>query len=718
VFGAIEAAGGAVLARSTAAQRESISRQAHEFTDALCWRLFGVLGRAMAIGSCTSSVFMEPEMVSPPKGVTLDEVDLTDAEAIVKQAGEDWRTQTGHLCPADTLGSIHEARLALEPVVDVDNRSLSLQPVRSSRRRSLGVFYTPAAIVEHLLDAALDPVIESACTQSDPESALLSLRVCDPSCGSGRFLVAAGRRIARRLAQVRQDGRSPSPQQLAAAKHDVLGACLFGVDLDPFAIELCRWAISLEASPNRQADLLRILRLRVRVGNALAGAPHEDESLRSAQDAETWCSTFVHHDLLKDLFHWGVEFASIFEQGSGFDVVVGNPPFLNQLRSSTARDRSMASLIGARLGGQIGSYTDSSAAFLLLASALTRPGGRVCMIQPQSLFAARDAKPVRDAVLGRGSLTALWASDRQPFAGITTPVCAPTIHIGGPNTTTLRRTTGDAFEPIEPITLDRDQLATEPTWSRLLAPSDALAPVCSGLNRTLRDEADATADFRDQYYGLIGYILEDAALTDEQRAQELAFPLLITAGLIDLAECRWASTPTRIHKQRWLAPRIDRQRLNDETSLGPWLTSRLVPKILMATQTRIIEVIVDEHAALVPSVPVITITPRDPSRLWHIAAALASPLVSARAHQNYAGAALASGAIKLSAKQVLDLPCPEPCELWDRAARLFEIASREPSERRTALTRCAELMLEASRVPDDQRAELIEWWQSRWLGTH
>ncbi|MGI8631828.1 MAG: Eco57I restriction-modification methylase domain-containing protein [Solirubrobacterales bacterium] len=98
---------------------------------------------------------------------------------------------------------------------------------------------------------------------------MLALTVCDPACGSGHFLVAAARRIAARLARVRADGAEPTLIDSQAAMHDVVGRCIFGVDLNPMAAELAKVSLWLEAlQPGRP---LSFLDAHVKVGNALLG---------------------------------------------------------------------------------------------------------------------------------------------------------------------------------------------------------------------------------------------------------------------------------------------------------------------------------------------------------------------------------------------------------------------------------------------------------------
>src|SRR5690606_12377314 len=100
--------------------------------------------------------------------------------------------------------------------------------------------------------------------------AILNLKVCDPACGSGHFLVAAARRIARRLASVRSGDEEPSPQDVTQALRDVVGRCLYGVDVNPMAVELCKVALWMEAlEPGKP---LSFLDAHIQCGNSLLGA--------------------------------------------------------------------------------------------------------------------------------------------------------------------------------------------------------------------------------------------------------------------------------------------------------------------------------------------------------------------------------------------------------------------------------------------------------------
>ncbi len=104
-------------------------------------------------------------------------------------------------------------------------------------------------------------------------TAILALKICDPAVGSGHFLIAAAHRLARRVASARSGEDEPSPEATRTALRDVIGRCLYGVDVNPMAAELCRVSLWLEAlEPGKP---LSFLDHHIRVGNSLLGATPE-----------------------------------------------------------------------------------------------------------------------------------------------------------------------------------------------------------------------------------------------------------------------------------------------------------------------------------------------------------------------------------------------------------------------------------------------------------
>ena len=166
------------------------------------------------------------------------------------------------------------------------------------------------------------------------------------------------------------------------------------------------------------------------------------------------------------------------------------------------------------------------------------------------------------------------------------------------------------------------------------------------------------------------------------------------------------------NKQNFEAPLVNLTTLNTDQALSEWAKQRLVPKLLLATQTKVIEVVVDETGLLIPSVPVITVTVQKTS-LWHGAAVLMSPPVTAWAATQYMGSALSSDAIKLSAKQVETLPTPKASQVWDDAAERLESAQDASSqaEWQSLMHQYGALMCDAFELDDHE--QLLAWWKER-----
>jgi hypothetical protein len=177
---------------------------------------------------------------------------------------------------AEELGGVYESLLALTPQISADGSRFTFAEFAGNERKTSGSYYTPDSLVQCLLDSALDPVVEEAIKGkkgANAEKAILSLKVCDPAVGSGHFLVGAAHRLTRHLARVRalaQGESEPSQLLYQQALRDVIGRCLYGVDVNPMAGELCRVSLWLEAlEPGKP---LSFLDHHIRVGNSLLGA--------------------------------------------------------------------------------------------------------------------------------------------------------------------------------------------------------------------------------------------------------------------------------------------------------------------------------------------------------------------------------------------------------------------------------------------------------------
>jgi hypothetical protein len=174
---------------------------------------------------------------------------------------------------AEELGSIYESLLELHPELTRETASFALRTAAGSERKTTGSYYTPTSLITSLLDSALEPVLDEAAASDQPEAALLALTVCDPACGSGHFLIAAANRIAKRVGSIRTGDAEPSPVAVRSALRDIIGRCIYGVDVNPMAVELCKVSLWMEAlDPGRP---LSFLDDRIVGGNSLLGATAE-----------------------------------------------------------------------------------------------------------------------------------------------------------------------------------------------------------------------------------------------------------------------------------------------------------------------------------------------------------------------------------------------------------------------------------------------------------
>lgn len=195
-----------------------------------------------------------------------------------------WSNLSGNLAPVDyrnmgpeELGSVYESLLELVPETDIHARTFGFVGLTSegstagNARKLSGSYYTPDSLVQELIKSALDPVIEQrlAAQPDNPTEALLAIRVIDPACGSGHFLLAAARRLGERLAALRATDGAVKPQDYRHALREVIARCIYGVDRNPMALELARTALWLEGF--EEGKPLSFLDHHLQVGDALLG---------------------------------------------------------------------------------------------------------------------------------------------------------------------------------------------------------------------------------------------------------------------------------------------------------------------------------------------------------------------------------------------------------------------------------------------------------------
>ena len=191
------------------------------------------------------------------------------------QAGDTLTRVNYRALNTEELGSVYEGLLELHPQLERVGGSwqLSYGGGAGSDRKTTGSYYTPDQLVQLLIVSALLPVIadrlSKASTPEEKEQALLAIRVLDPACGSGHFLLAAARRLALELARIRAGDEEPSEELRQECLREVVASCIYGVDKNPMAVELCKVALWIEAvDPGKP---LGFLDAHIQCGDSLVG---------------------------------------------------------------------------------------------------------------------------------------------------------------------------------------------------------------------------------------------------------------------------------------------------------------------------------------------------------------------------------------------------------------------------------------------------------------
>ena len=353
-------------------------------------------------------------------------------------------------------------------------------------------------------------------------------------------------------------------------------------------------------------------------------------------------------------------------------VVVGNPPFGGQVAGTTVRDATAVQ--GAeRILGRAAGYTDTAAVLLARAFDAVRPGGSVVFVQPLSVLGSRDAAIVRDRI--GEALETIWLCD-TPMFDAAVHVCAPVLR-----------------KPLEGPRASGRAKAKARAWTDLAADTAGVpSPRLRGA--PLRTMASCTAGFRHEFYDVAGAVVEQEVAADPTA------PRLVTVGLIDPARVLWGTRRARIAGTSFDRPVVDLSRLDGDHAL------RLRPKVLVATQTRVIEAVADPEGSLWPSVPVISVLPadEDPFTIDLLLAALSAPPASVWAVRHAVGTARSPGAIRLRASLLEELPLPVDRELWAEGARLL---------RDDGLSAAAPVLTRAHGLGARTARSVLDWWSAR-----
>ncbi|MGH1492953.1 MAG: N-6 DNA methylase [Acidimicrobiales bacterium] len=433
-----------------------------------------------------------------------------------------------------------------------------------------------------------------------------------------------------------------------------------GLDIDAGATTVSRWSVVLWAA--RAGVAISVDEVDVTVGDALVGYPA----------------------------HW-----------PDAGLIVGNPPFATPLRKGAVP----VEVERFRQGREelLGPYTDLAAMHLLAAVENRGPGSVVALVQPQSMLSSRDTRALREYCDQAAPIHGMWAA-REPVFDAGVRACAAVLRPRSNPPSSVVLASGP---DVNPLGEERYRVSS---WSGYAARALGAPTLPASLLELQPNEltgprlgslATATAGFRDEYYGLVAACSEWQAQVGQEPNR------LLTVGSVEPLATKWGVDECRFGRQRWIRPCIDVAALDQK--VRSWTDRQLLPKVVLATQSKILEPLIDRTGTLVPATPLIAVH-GDPDDLSLIAAVLLAPPVVAWAWQRWFGAALAVDALKLAARQVLELPLPIDTDLWQSAAAMID--ETEPASVAEGWSLACEVAALMNRAYGADDA-VLHWWLGR-----
>ncbi|MFW9993359.1 MAG: Eco57I restriction-modification methylase domain-containing protein [Candidatus Odinarchaeota archaeon] len=285
-------------------------------------------------------------------------------------------------------------------------------------RRNSGSFYTPATIISYMNRTSLAVLFKKLREKTADNGALdtvayinslLNLRILDPATGGGHFLIDVAKQLASELVRVDKDSNSDELSYYRYLKA-VFDNCIYGVDLNPLAVELARLAAWLTVAPLKQP--LLYLGCRLKAGNSLISYSKREFSNQLGEETGR-------EDAFRSVkgingipgtgkpFRWENEFPQIFnrENDPGFDLIVGNPPYLSFGSGRTSKiPETMEKYIRKSYPNSAEYKISYYALFIEKSVSLLRRGGVLSFILPDSYLTGRYFSKIRNFLLTRTTI--------------------------------------------------------------------------------------------------------------------------------------------------------------------------------------------------------------------------------------------------------------------------------------------------------------------------
>jgi hypothetical protein len=337
--------------------------------------------------------------------------------------------------PVEILGSVYERFLG--KVVRPHGRGITIEE-KPEVRKAGGVYYTPRYIVDYIVEQTVGRQLDTIAAEDNKFAAFdkktRALRILDPACGSGSFLIRVFERVCehyQRRFTAHPEDRKPVRCWIDPATGDVhltvdlkrriLRDNIYGVDLDAQAVEVTQLSLYLKMLEGE--DRTSIKRQRELFREEVALLPPLEDNIKHGNSLIASDFSLVPEDLIRvHAFDWNVQYADIMKAG-GFDAVIGNPPYI---RIQTMKDTDAGSVQYFKRTystASHGSY-DIYVLFVERGLSLVNNRGACGFILPNKFLNAEYGAPLREILgTGRHLSELVHFSANQVFEGATTYTC-------------------------------------------------------------------------------------------------------------------------------------------------------------------------------------------------------------------------------------------------------------------------------------------------------
>lgn len=527
----------------------------------------------------------ETDREESPDGLTLElEVEDKPLERIIRRLYYPQSPYQFSVMPVEILGQVYEQFLG-KVITTITPRHSAVIAEKPEVRKAGGVYYTPAHIVDHIVEHTVGKLVEGKTPRQ-----VFRLKIVDPACGSGSFLIGAYDYLldwhrqwyvedgAEQHRNVLYTGPGGEWRLVNEEKKRILQHNIFGVDIDPQAVEVTKLSLLLKVLEGEtdqtitrqlagmQERALPDLDDNIKCGNSLIGPDFYNKTQMSFLDEE--------EQYRINVFPWQETFPEVFKgQSPGFDAVIGNPPYIRIQALKEFAPIEVEYYKEAYRTAARGNY-DIYVAFVEKGLSLLRRGGRLGFILPHKFFNAQYGRPLRTLISeGRYLEEVVHFGHQQVFSGATTYTCLLFL--------TKSDNQGFSFQKVDNLTAWRingearegnvpAESVTAGTWNFFVGPGAPLASRLTADHPSLEQVANIYVGVQtsaDSVFILTGEVKSDDRVAcyskslDRPVTLERAGLLPIVSG-VDVQ--RYAPLPAR----QWIV--FPYNVVEGTASLKPW----------------------------------------------------------------------------------------------------------------------------------------------------